>query len=90
VFTQEPNYRFSISLPNLRGIQNKQHQKEVFTMQFQNSISSFNSAMSGALISNISINKTTVAYKHANTYRHVELPSRQEAKRFVAQLIQAQ
>jgi len=25
MFTLEPNYRFSISLPNLRGIQNKQH-----------------------------------------------------------------
>ncbi len=59
-------------------------------MQFQNSISSFNCAMSGALVSNISINKTTVAFKHANTYRNVELPSWQEAKRFVAQLIQAQ
>jgi len=23
MFTLEPNYRFSISLPNLRGIQNK-------------------------------------------------------------------
>tara|TARA_E500000081_G_C6101530_1_gene337878 strand:- start:98 stop:277 length:180 start_codon:yes stop_codon:yes gene_type:complete len=59
-------------------------------MQFQDSISTLNSAISGALISNISINKTTVAFKHANTYKHVELPSRQEAKRFVAQLIQAQ
>ena len=59
-------------------------------MQFQDSISIPNSTMSGALISNISINKTTVAFKHANTYRHVELSSRQEARRFVARLIQAQ
>jgi len=59
-------------------------------MQFQNSISTFNCAIPGALISNISINKTSVAYKRANTYQHVELSSRQEAKRFVAKLIQAQ
>ncbi|MBT3133605.1 hypothetical protein KL866_00445 [Alteromonas sp. ALT199] len=57
-------------------------------MQIQNSISTFNSAIPSALISNISINKTTVAFKHADIYRHVELSSRQEAKRFVAQLIQ--
>ena len=58
-------------------------------MQFQNSISSFNSAMSGALISNISTNKTTVAFKQANTYRHVVLSSREEVRRFVDQLVQA-
>ncbi|CAB9493192.1 MULTISPECIES: hypothetical protein [Alteromonas] len=57
-------------------------------MQFQNSISTINSLIPGALISNISINKTAVAFKHANTYRHVQLSSRQEAKRFIAQLIQ--
>ncbi|AXT37538.1 hypothetical protein D1814_02065 [Alteromonas sp. BL110] len=58
-------------------------------MQYQNPISMFNSPIPGALISNISINKTSVAFKHANTYQHVELSSRQEAKRFVAQLMQA-
>ncbi|PRO68116.1 hypothetical protein [Alteromonas gracilis] len=58
-------------------------------MQIQHSVSTFNSATPSALISNISTNKTTVAFKEANTYRHVVLTSREEVRRFVAELIKA-
>ena len=62
--------------------------KEVLNMQFQNSISTID-AIPPALISNISTNKTTVAFKQANTYRHVVLSSREEVRRFVDELVQA-
>ncbi|GFD68127.1 hypothetical protein KUL118_19300 [Tenacibaculum sp. KUL118] len=58
-------------------------------MQIQHSISTCHNATSTALISNISTNKTTVAFKEANTYRHVVLTSRQEVRRFVAELVKA-
>ena len=63
--------------------------KEVLNMQFQNSISTTIDAIPPALISNISTNKTTVAFKQANTYRHVVLSSREEVRRFVDELVQA-
>jgi len=86
---REPTFVLKFLNPTCEEFKTYNTYKEVLNMQIQHSVSTFNSATSSALISNISTNKTTVAFKEANTYRHVVLTSREEVRRFVAELVKA-